>query len=116
VEPQAGDDAVRSFRTRTLQSVHNPQTIADGARTTSLGKVTFPLVLENVDDMLAVSDDDLIATMRFVWTRLKLIVEPTGVLGLAAVFARRYAVDGKRIGVILSGGNVDLPAAAKWLA
>jgi threonine dehydratase len=116
VEPEAGDDAVRSFRTRTLQSVHNPQTIADGARTTSLGMVTFPLVLENVDDMLAVSDDDLIATMRFVWTRLKLIVEPTGVLGLAAVFARRYAVDGKRIGVILSGGNVDLPAAAKWLA
>jgi threonine dehydratase len=116
VEPEAGDDAVRSFRTRTLQSVHNPLTIADGARTSSLGKVTFPLVLQNVDDMIAVSDEDLISTMRFVWTRLKLIVEPTGVLGLAALFARRYAVEGKRIGVILSGGNVDLSAATRWLA
>jgi threonine dehydratase len=114
VEPEAGDDATRSFHTGVLNTVHNPDTIADGARTPYLGQVTFPLVRQYVDDMLTVSDADLVATMQFVWTRLKLIVEPTGVLGLAAVFNHRYPVEGKRIGVILSGGNVDIQAAAAW--
>jgi threonine dehydratase len=114
VEPAAGDDATRSFRTRTLQTVHNPDTIADGARTTSLGKITFPLLLDYVADMLTVSDQDLVATMQFVWTRLKLIAEPTGVLGLAAIFNHRYPIEGKRVGVILSGGNVDIAEAARW--
>ncbi len=114
VEPQAGDDATRSFHTGVLHTVHNPDTIADGARTPYLGKYTFTLVCNNADDMLAVPDDDLVRAMYFVWTRLKLIVEPTGVLGLAAVFNRRYAVEGKRVGVILSGGNVDIQAAAEW--
>ena len=114
VEPAAGDDATRSFRSGVLQSVHNPDTIADGARTASLGEWTFPLIRDCVDDMLTVSDDDLIQTIRFVWTRLKLIVEPTGVLGLAAVFNHRYPVEGARIGVILSGGNVDIAAAMRW--
>lgn len=114
VEPAAGDDATRSFRTGTLQTVHNPDTIADGARTSALGQVTFPLIRRYVDDMTTVSDDDLVRTMAFVWSRLKLIMEPTGVLGLAAVFNRRYAVSGKRIGVIISGGNVDIIAAARW--
>ncbi len=114
VEPAAGDDATRSFKTGVLHTVRNPDTIADGARTPSLGQITFPLVRRYVDDMLAVSDDDLIRAMQFVWTRLKLIVEPTGVLGLAAVFNRRYPVAGQRVGVILSGGNVDVAAAAGW--
>jgi threonine dehydratase len=114
VEPAAGDDATRSFRTGTLQTVHNPDTIADGARTSSLGKLTFPLIRQNVDDMFTVTDEDLVRTMHFVWSRLKLVVEPTGVLGLAAVFNHRYPVSGKRVGVILSGGNVDLVAAARW--
>lgn len=114
VEPEAGDDAARSFRTGTLHTVHNPATIADGARTPYLGKLTFPLVRQYVADMLTVSDDDLIRTMYFVWTRLKLIVEPTGVLGLAAVYSRGYDVAGKRVGVILSGGNVDIQQAAAW--
>lgn len=114
VEPAAGDDATRSFHSGVLHTVHNPQTIADGARTPSLGEITFPLVRQYVDDMLTVSDDDLVRTMYFVWTRLKVIVEPTGVLGLAAVFNRRYAVKGQRVGVILSGGNVDLQEAASW--
>lgn len=114
VEPEAGDDGVRSFRSGTLQRVHNPQTIADGARTSSLGEHTFPIIRQYVDDMIAVSDADLIRTMYFVWTRMKLVVEPTGVLGLAAVFNRRYPVAGKRIGAILSGGNVDLVAAGRW--
>jgi threonine dehydratase len=114
VEPAAGNDASLSFRTRTLHRVHNPDTIADGARTSSLGEWTFPLVLENADDVIAVSDDDLVRTMHYVWTRLKLVVEPTGVLGLAAVFMRRYPAEGKRVGVILSGGNVDVVSAARW--
>jgi threonine dehydratase len=116
VEPEAGDDGTRSFHSGTLQTVHNPRTIADGARTSSLGDYTFPIIRQYVDDMMTVSDDDLVRTMYFVWTRMKLIVEPTGVLGLAAVFNRRYKVAGKRIGVIISGGNVDLVAAGRWFA
>jgi threonine dehydratase len=112
VEPELADDATRSFRTGVLQTVSNPPTIADGARTPSLGRLTFPLVRQNVDDMATVSDDDLVRAMRFVWERMKLVVEPTGVLGLAAALARKVDVTGKRVGVILSGGNVDLGYAA----
>jgi len=111
VEPEMADDATRSFKTGTLHTVSNPPTIADGARTPSLGTLTFPLVRQNVDDMVTVSDDDLVRAMRFVWERLKLVVEPTGVLGLAAALERKVDVEGKRIGVILSGGNVDLAYA-----
>lgn len=114
VEPAAGDDATRSFKTGVLQTVHNPRTIADGARTPYLGQVTFPLVRQYVDDMMTVEDDDLVRTMYFVWTRMKLVVEPTGVLGLAAVFNHRYDVAGKRVGAVISGGNVDVAQAAAW--
>jgi threonine dehydratase len=111
VEPEAADDATRSFRTGVLHRVSNPPTIADGARTPSLGTLTFPLVRANVDDMVTVSDDDLVHTMRFVWERLKLVVEPTGVLGLAAALRGHVDVASRRVGVILSGGNVDLAGA-----
>ncbi len=111
VEPAAGDDATRSFRTGVLHTVSNPATIADGARTPSLGSLTFPLVRANVDDMATVSDEDLVHAMRFVWERMKLVVEPTGVLGLAAALRGRVEIAGKRVGVILSGGNVDLAYA-----
>jgi len=114
VEPEAGDDATRSFRSGTLQTVRNPKTIADGARTPSLGAVTFPLVRQYVDDMVTVSDDDLLRAMRFLWERMKLVVEPTGALGLAAAWKGAVDVGGKRVGVILSGGNVDLSAAFAW--
>ena len=116
VEPELADDATRSFRTGTLQTVSNPPTIADGARTPSLGTLTFPLVRANVDDMATVSDDDLVRAMRFAFERLKLVVEPTGVLGLAAALAGRVDVRGKRVGVILSGGNVDLSYALELFA
>jgi len=112
VEPETADDATRSFRTGVLHTVSNPETIADGARTPSLGRLTFPLVRAHVDDMITVSDDDLVRAMRFVWERMKLVVEPTGVLGLAAAFRGRVDVAGKRVGVVLSGGNVDLAWAA----
>jgi threonine dehydratase len=116
VEPEKGDDATRSFKTGTLQTVRNPDTIADGARTPSLGALTFPLVRQHVSDMTTVSDEDLLHTLRFVWERMKLVVEPTAVLGLAAAYRRGLDVGGQRVGVILSGGNVDLPALARLLA
>jgi threonine dehydratase len=112
VEPELADDATRSFRTGKLHAVSNPPTIADGARTPSLGTLTFPLVRQMVDDMTTVSDDDLVRAMLFVWERMKLVVEPTGVLGLAAALSGKVEVTGMRVGVILSGGNVDLGYAA----
>jgi threo-3-hydroxy-L-aspartate ammonia-lyase len=111
VEPELGDDATRSFRTGTLQTVSHPATIADGARTPSLGALTFPIVRSLVDDMVTVSDADLVHAMRFCWERLKLVVEPTGALALAAAYRGKIDVAGKRVGVLLSGGNVDLVAA-----
>ena len=108
VEPAAGDDATRSFRTRTLQSCSNPDTIADGARTASLGKLTFPLVLELVHDMASVSDEELLEAMVYLWERMKIVVEPTGALGAAGLFQRGFDVGGLRVGVLVSGGNVDL--------
>ena len=115
VEPAAGDDAARSFRTRTLQTVHNPATVADGARTPSLGSLTFPLVLEHVSDMTTVDDRALLRTMFYLWERLKLVVEPTGALGAAAALEGTTPIRGARVGVILSGGNVDLSRVAQWL-
>jgi threonine dehydratase len=113
VEPEAGDDGARSFRTGELQSVHNPDTVADGARTPYLGpEVTFPLVLEYVDDIVTVSDDALIRTMHFVWERMKQVIEPTGALAAAALNDGVVDGGGRRIGVIVSGGNVDLGRAA----
>ena len=111
VEPEAGDDATRSFRSGVLQTVKNPQTIADGARTASLGRITFPLVRTLVDEMATVSDDDIVDAMRFLFERMKLVVEPTGALGLAAALRGELALKGLRVGVIVSGGNVDLAAA-----
>ena len=116
VEPQAGDDAARSLRTRTLQRVDNPQTIADGARTPSLGTLTFPLVLEHVHDIVTVTDGELVEAMRFLWERMKLVVEPTGALAAAGVLSGPLDVRNKRVGIILSGGNVDLKAAAALFA
>lgn len=110
VEPELADDATRSFYSRQLQTVHNPPTIADGARTPSLGTYTFPIVLETVDQMLTVSESAIIQACRFLGTYLKLVVEPTGALATAALleFASSGAWAGQRIGVVLSGGNVDL--------
>ena len=108
VEPEQADDAARSFRTKTLQTVTNPDTIADGARTPSLGKLTFPLVLHYVDDMATVSEEAIRNTMFFMWERMKIVVEPTGVLAAAALFDGVVKAQNARIGVIVSGGNVDI--------
>ena len=116
VEPAAGDDATRSFKTKTLQTIPVPDTIADGARTTSLGKITFPLLMRHVDDMLTVTDDELLRWMFFLWERMKIVVEPTGTLAAAALLEKKIDAKGKRVGVVLSGGNVDLVWAASKLA
>lgn len=108
VEPEQADDATRSFHTKTLQSVDNPNTIADGARTPSLGKLTFPLVMHYVDDMVTVSEAAILRTMFFLWERLKIVVEPTGVLAASALLEGVVKIHNTRIGVIISGGNVDL--------
>ena len=116
VEPAAGDDATRSFRTKQLQTVHNPKTVADGARTPSLGSLTFPLVLRHVSDMTTVDDPTLLRTMFYLWERLKLVVEPTGTLGAAAALAGTTPIRGTRVGIVLSGGNVDLSQVGEWIA
>ncbi len=115
VEPELGDDATRSFRTGILQSCRNPETIADGARTHSLGKVTFPLVMAYVNDMLTVSDPELLKTMFWLWERMKMLVEPTGALAATALLEKKLLARGARVGVIISGGNVDLRWAASRL-
>jgi threonine dehydratase len=116
VEPAGADDAARSFATKELQTVHNPDTIADGARTPSLGTLTFPLILRHVAAMTTVDDRSLLDAMFYLWERLKLVVEPTGALGAAAVFEGRIPVAGRRVGVILTGGNVDLSHLSQWIA
>ena len=106
IEPELADDATRSFRTGVLQTVHNPPTIADGTRTASLGQITFPLVQRFVDDMQTVSEAAIAAAVRFCFERLKVVVEPSGVLGLAALLSGAVEARGQ-VGVILSGGNID---------
>lgn len=114
VEPSAGDDATRSFHSKTLQTSHNPETVADGARTPSLGQHTFPVVLRHVHEMVTVDDEPLLSAMFYLWERMKLVVEPTGVLGIAALFEKKFPVpSGARVGVLLSGGNVDVRALIK---
>ena len=116
VEPAAGDDATRSFRSRKVVSIDVPKTIADGARTQSLGTLTFPLVMRHVQDFATVTDEQLIEAMRFIWERMKLVVEPTGALAAAAVLSRVVDVRDRRVGIILSGGNVDVKAVSALFA
>jgi threonine dehydratase len=115
VEPAAGDDATQSFVKKRLIAIAVPETIADGARTPSLGKLTFPIVLRYVDDMLTVTDAELTRAMFFLWERMKIVVEPTGALAFAALFTGKIPVKNLKVGVVLSGGNVDLRWAAAQL-
>ena len=113
VEPAAGDDGAQSFRSRTLVTIPTPVTVADGARTGSLGpNVTFPTILENVDDIVTVDDDVLVKTMFYLWERMKIVVEPTGALAACALLEGKVEAKGRTVGVVISGGNVDLAWAA----
>ena len=108
VEPEAGNDGQQSFRSGRIVHIDTPQTIADGAQTQHLGAHTFPIIRRDVDDVFTVTDAQLIDSMRFFASRMKLVVEPTGCLGYAAAHAMKGQLRGKRVGVLLSGGNVDL--------
>jgi threonine dehydratase len=107
VEPEAGDDFAQSFALGERVTIPVPRTIADGQQTVSPGELTFPIVLRLCAGILTVSDDDLRAAMRFAFERLKLVLEPSGAAALAALLSAKTGVVGKRVGVILSGGNVD---------
>jgi len=115
IESELADDAVRSFASKTLQTVTNPRTIADGTRTASLGQFTFPLVLANVDEMRTVTEESIMEAVRFLFTRMKLVVEPSGALGVAALLSGAVRARG-RVGVILSGGNLDAAVLQKIFA
>jgi threonine dehydratase len=106
-EPAGADDAFRSFQSKTLQPSVNPKTIADGLLT-SLGSITFPIIQNEVDQIVTVSEESIVAAMRMVWERMKIIIEPSSAVPLAAILEKKVDVKGKKVGIILSGGNVDL--------
>jgi len=108
VEPEAGNDGQQSFRSGSIVHIETPKTIADGAQTQHLGNYTFPIIRRDVDDILTVTDEQLVECMRFFASRMKLVVEPTGCLGFAAARNMKAELSGKRVGVLISGGNVDL--------
>lgn len=116
VEPEAGNDGQQSFRSGSIVRIATPKTIADGAQTQALGELTFAIVRRDVDDVLTATDDQLVACMRFFAERMKIIVEPTGCLGLAGALHAGVPLKGKRVGVVVSGGNVDLQRFGQLLA
>ncbi|HKX43781.1 MAG TPA: threo-3-hydroxy-L-aspartate ammonia-lyase [Burkholderiaceae bacterium] len=116
VEPEAGNDGQQSFRAGRIVNIETPQTIADGAQTQHLGQHTFAIIHRDVDDVLTASDAQLVEAMRFFASRMKMIVEPTGCLGFAAARAMKARLQGLRVGVLISGGNVDLERFCTLLA
>ncbi|WP_323634734.1 threo-3-hydroxy-L-aspartate ammonia-lyase [Pectobacterium polaris] len=115
VEPLAGNDGQQSLRSGHIVHIDTPQTIADGAQIQHLGHYPFALIRQNVDDILTVTDDDLIDAMRFYAERMKIVVEPTGCLSFAAARNLSESLRGKRIGIIISGGNVDISRYGAFL-
>ncbi len=116
VEPEAGNDGQQSFRSGSIVRIATPKTIADGAQTQALGELTFAIVRRDVQDVLTATDTQLVECMRFFAERMKIIVEPTGCLGLAGALHGGLPLRGKRVGVIVSGGNVDLQRFGQLLA
>lgn len=116
VEPAGGDDGARSWRSGRVERCERPDTICDGARTPELSGLTFGLLQRYAHDVVTVDDAAVLRAMRLLWERLKLVVEPTGALAVAALLERRVTTPWARVGVVLSGGNVDLAQAAAWFA
>ncbi|ANH68031.1 threo-3-hydroxy-L-aspartate ammonia-lyase [Mitsuaria sp. 7] len=108
VEPEAGNDGQQSFRSGTIVTIDTPRTIADGAQTPHLGDITFALIRQHVDDVLTATDAELVDAMGFFASRMKMLVEPTGCLGFAAAKAMKDQLKGQRVGIVISGGNVDM--------
>ena len=107
VEPKNADDAFRSFRDGKRYTVENPNTIADGLRT-SLGTNTFRIITEKVEEIITVTEEEIVSAMEFIWSRMKLVVEPSGAVSLAGVLSDKIDIKSKKVGIIISGGNVDL--------
>ncbi|MFI5702340.1 threo-3-hydroxy-L-aspartate ammonia-lyase [Streptomyces sp. SID1034] len=116
VEPEAGDDGRRSLRAGEIVHIDTPATIADGAQTQHLGIHPFPLIRDLVTDIVTASDAQLVDSMRLLASRMKIVAEPTGCLGLAAARERAEGYRGRRVGVIISGGNVDMARFAALLS
>jgi threonine dehydratase len=116
VEPEAGNDGQQSFRNGEIVHIDTPQTIADGAQTQHLGSITFSIIRRDVDDILTATDDELVQCLRFFAERMKIVVEPTGCLGFAAARRMRDELRGKKVGILVSGGNVDLAKLSGFLA
>ena len=116
VEPAAGKDGQQSFRSGSIVHIDTPKTIADGAQTQHLGNYTFEIIRREVTDVLTATDEELVECMRFFAARMKLVVEPTGCLGFAAARQMKAQLQGKRIGVLLSGGNIDISRFAELVA
>lgn len=106
-EPEQADDAYKSFKARKLIPAYQTNTIADGLRT-SLGELPFSIILDKVDDIVTVSENSIIEAMRFIWERMNIIIEPSCAVPVAAIFENKIDVKGKKIGIIITGGNVDL--------
>lgn len=106
-EPAGADDAYRSFYGKALVPSVQPDTIADGLLT-SLGQMNFEIILNNVDEVVTVTEENIVAAMRLIWERMKIIVEPSSAVPLAAILENKVEVKGKKVGMIISGGNVDL--------
>ena len=115
VEPAAGNDVQQSLRRGEIVHIEVPKTIADGAQTQAPGRFTFPVIRALVDDVVTVTDEQLVSTMRFFASRMKMVVEPTGCLAAAAAFEGAFDVRGRRIGIIVSGGNIDVDRYAELL-
>lgn len=115
VEPQAGNDGQRSFNSGEIVHIDTPDTIADGAQTQHLGNYTFPIILNGVNRIETVTDAELVEAMKFFAQRMKTVVEPTGCLGLAAVRKFKDELKGKRVGVIITGGNIDIDKFGRFL-
>lgn len=116
VEPEAGNDGQQSFKAGRIVQIPTPHTIADGAQTQALGQLTFPIIAQGVEDMVTATDEQLVQALRFFAERMKMVVEPTGALAFAGVRNGGVDVRGKRVGVLISGGNVDLARYARFLA
>ena len=116
VEPEAGNDAQQSLAAGRIVRIDTPRTIADAAQSRSVGRFTFPILQRKVEAILTVSDDELVQAMAWLAHRMKLVAEPTGCLALAAVLAGKLDLRGLRVGVVLSGGNIDLVRYAQLLS
>ncbi|PIF73876.1 threonine dehydratase [Variovorax sp. 54] len=116
VEPEAGNDGQQSLRTGKIVHIETPKTIADGAQTQHLGAYTFGIIQRDVDDIFTVTDEQLVEAMRFFAERMKMVVEPTGCLAFAGAIAAAKAIEGQRVGIVISGGNVDLSRYAALLS